>query len=349
MGSYNPAIPCCCNEDSTAGSKLCCLSVTLQRECQTAIISEADCTSVPGPVQIIEYTKKYRAGARSEEECTCALWQPGFGETTNQDDIDLDIQDRLIECSATFYPEIPCSSGGFGGNQCVPSDEDAEKACSGGDTICTNWACAPCGPVRDGCTSGGACTGVPDCEPKPCCEPPPVQLCCCRVIEDGCLTNAFCQVCEEETSEVNGNIINICSFSNNCEECTLDQNVLIVSPCDPSCAPPPKDTDPTVACCVNCKSSYQDANGNVIPTCTTARCVGPPPCSSVPPWPDLPLCPCDPPYVNGICFQITSTPRYGTIYNSAETNLMSGMIYDPATKTYKQNRLFLFGYGYDKL
>jgi len=337
MGSYNPAIPCCCNEDSTAGSKLCCLSVTLQRECRTAIMNEADCTSVPGPVQIIEYTKKYRAGARSEEECTCALWQPGFGETVNDGDDDFDILDRLVECSAAFYPEIPCSSGGFGGNQCVPSDEDAEKACSGGDTICTNWACAPCGPVKDGCTLGGPCTGVPQCEPQPCCEPPPVQLCCCRVIEDGCIANAFCQVCEEETSEGSGDNFNICSFSDSCEDCTLDQNVLIVSPCDSSCDP----DGPPVSCCKDCQT--YDVNGE--PACTTVKCVTPPPCN---PQPNLPLCPCDPPYVvPGACLQIT--PRYGTIYNSAENNLMSGMIYDPATKTYKQNRLFLFGYGYDKL
>jgi len=348
MGSYNPAIPCCCNEEDSASLKLCCLSVTLQRECRTAIIDEGECTSLPGPPQIIEYTKNYRAGAVSEEECTCALWQPGAFETINQDGTEFGIEDRLISCEATFYPEIPCSSGGFGGNQCVltPEDEDAQKACSGGDTICTNWVCAPCGPVRDGCTLNGPCTGIPYCEPKPCCEPPPVRLCCCRVIEDGCITNASCTVCEEETSEGSGDTWNICSFIGNCEQCDLDQNVLIVSPCDRSCAPPHLDTDPAVTCCRDCVTYYQDpSTGEILEACAIAKCITPPPCNPVP---NLPLCSCDPPRVEpSDCLQIT--PRYGTIYNSAENNLMSGMIYDPKTNTYKQNRLFLFGYGYDKL
>ena len=344
MSSYNPTIPCCCDSNQNNNqqqSRLCCLSVTLERTCQTAIIDEENCTASPGAPQIIEYTKKYRAGARSEEECTCALWQPGAFDTINQDDGGFNIEDRLISCEATFYPEIPCSSGGFGGNQCVltPEDEDAQKACSGGDTICTNWVCAPCGPVRGGCTSNGPCTGVPHCEPRPCCEPPPVQLCCCRVIEDGCLTSASCTVCEEETSEGGNGSFNICSFSNNCDECTLEQSIYVTTACDPSCDP----SGPPISCCHECVTTDPEQGYN---TCTQAQCITPPPCN---PWPPEPLCPCAPPRVEpGDCLQITSF-RYGTIYNSADNNPMSGMIYDPETNTYKPNRIFLFGYGYDKL
>lgn len=343
MGSYNPAIPCCCD-----GQNLCCLSLTFEQLCQTTNIDVQNCTTIDGPIEVVTYSKEFRTCVTSEEECNCEL-------LSNPQDIDgfgqIPPGGTVVDCSATYYPNIRCDS------------LEAEEACAGGDTVCINYKCGPCGPVRDGCVtvdSGTPCPPIPNCGRDPCCDTPPTQLCCRRVISGACIVSANCEVCTEETSSGTGVNGEISIFVPNCEGCNLDTGFLITTLCCSTCSYVDTDVDgffetlknacvesgqqpDLTTCCSDC-STVDPVTGDI--DCLFAACLFP--CAAGVSPPNICACPIAP--TGYECFLFTQpTFRYGTASNSAEGNFMSGMIYDPVTKTYRQNRLFLFGYGYDKL
>ena len=355
MGSYNPAIPCCCNK---GGQNLCCLAVTLEQSCETAIIDEENCTAASGPVQTLTYFKQIKTCASSYEECNCEILSTpentgGFGQEGGVGGFgQLPPGTRVVDCFATYYSDIKCDS------------PEAAEACTGGDTVCTKYKCGPCQPVKDGCvivSPGTPCPSIPDCPPDPCCEPPPTQLCCCRVIDGGCIVSANCTPCTEETSSGTGASGEICTFVSDCEGCNLDTGFHITTLCCPSCYYLDTDgdnvvdvyrnecvyygTDPQLTTCCNDCRTYDPVTGDI--TCESEACILPCGSGVSPPT----MCPCPMAPTGYKCYALSAqtTFKYGTVNNSAEGNFMSGMIYDPATKTYKQNRLFLFGYGYDKL
>lgn len=356
MGSYNPAIPCCCEGQDL---HICCLAVTLEKSCETSIIDEENCVANGGPVQKVTYHKLLRTCASSYEECNCGLLSTpqdtgGFGNEGGLGGFgQLPPDTTIVDCAATYYSDIKCGS------------PEAEEVCSGGETICTKYRCGPCAPVKDGCVivgPGESCPPIPNCEPDPCCEPPPVQLCCCRIINGGCIVAATCVTCTEETTSGTGAGGEICTFVSDCESCNADSGFYITTVCCPSCyyvdfdgdgigqvenfctLGPPYPYDPLLTtCCIDC-TTFDPNTGEK--NCRGEACIHP--CGSGVTPPDM--CPCPLAPTGYTCYQSgITTFRYGTVNNSAEGNFMSGMVYDPATKTYKQNKLFLFGYGYDKL
>lgn len=356
--SSSSGIPCCCKN----AKFLCCLTLDMEATCTTATVS--DCSVVPGPPQTIAYTTKYKKWVNSREECNCdhlsdvgrcagswcdercgqsldcnscacggcpdcANGGGGFGSG----------QDKVVGCSATFHENI------------TEDGESADNACSNANTnkICVNTACGPCGRYVSGCSVVGPDEDCPPgptgCTPQECCDGGPKELCCCRTVENSCISSVACGECASMN----------CSGSNqhkssvtSCGECSVEPGapcLYITGVCCPSCdnggcydgSPCP------------CTCATKGSNGE--PTCAVSKCV----CPCGVDTGGLPLCGCPIESITEGCpSQLTgygvnyANLDYGNNLNSAEGRYTSGIVVDKNGVS-QLNTLFLFGYGYNNL
>lgn len=355
MASYNPAIPCCCGS-SEVGKKLCCISLTADWSCATLVPDPENCAMIPGDPETLTMSTRVKYCVNTEAECTCDLLddenaeRPGYGGL-GEGGFGTDVgafEPVVIECSAAFV-DISC----YYGSTEEPEDDPCRKI----QAVCDKFTCGPCGPTISGCTVvevGNPCPPVPDCgEPAACCGPPPPgDLCCVRVLVDGCIASTSCEPCgdfgDSGTGDTNSGVVS--RRIDNCDDCDPDSAVWIAS-----------------ACCASCGGDLQDCAGPVINDCccpipgigvSCAECLGGAPCvtgACIKPCeqggsaPSLPLCPCPIRDFGWTCLAALSDPNNGTVSNFAEGDYFKGLIRDKIADTYKVNTLLLFGYGYEQL
>jgi len=252
--------------------------------------------------------------------------------------------------------------------------------------ICKKFTCGYCGPIPDGCSAidvNEDCPPPPNCEPDPCCIPPPPTYCCCLEMDEvggtNCFLSAFCYPKPEGQEEcpkfMGGGTGFACGEVSDCTSCPIEGPCcaqLVATGCCCSCA---------VDCSGRCEPKGCQGVCHANNICCTGLPPGTPPrCCCVCRCPPSTPGSCSPCGLCGVCRGLVfaglcgpancgtqpltggenanppqavqgdeAAGKYGIAANSANSNIMSGMILDPVTKTYKQNKLFLFGYNYDKL